>query len=330
LSKDTLIFGNGLGRALDNDFFSLPRALQNAWEDENVLDEVQKDLILRCLPSEVLEENEEQAPQSEDDLDRLQQTLAACDLINELETETSEGWLTTAGKTFPSAIRSYVHRAAAEFHFYGGELPETFSQPLREHILQNKSHVATLNYDKLLYSNFIGTDVFNGFNCLIDGFANGTFSISNLQRHNKSRTSYYLHLHGSPLFYDDTEGNCVKAAIAAAERIAGSRNGHIVLTNVKHKKNVIAASPLLSAYWKVLSKRALKESSSITLFGYSGLDNHLNEIILKRLNEADECNLRIIEYRDETPCEERQAYWHGILGECELIRLENVLDFTDW
>jgi hypothetical protein len=330
LPKDTLIFGNGLGRSLDNDFFHLPRALQAAWGDETVLDETQKDLIMRCLPAGVIDDAEAQAPSSEDELDKLQQTLAACDLINELETETQEGWLTAAGKSFPAAIRSYVHRAATEFHTGDHELPETFAQPLRTHIINNKSHVATLNYDKLLYSNFIGTPVFEGFNCLVDGFMSGSFSTENLHRNNMAKTSYYMHLHGSPLFHDDHENTCRKAHVAEAEFLAGDRSGHIVLTNVKHKKNVITASPVLSAYWKMLRNRALKESNKITLFGYSGMDQHLNECVQYRVEKDEPCVVRIVERAEEGTDHDRQHYWNNIFGECELVRLENILEFTDW
>nr|WP_319249302.1 hypothetical protein [uncultured Celeribacter sp.] len=330
MTKDLLIFGNGLGRSLDNDFFSLDRALQEAWDDTDVLDDAQKELILRCLPSDILEDDEDSAPRSEEDLDQLQQILAACDLINELENETTEGWLTAQGKTFPNAIRSYVHRAACDFHFGDYKLPETFAASLRQHVIKTKSHVATLNYDNLLYRNFIGTDVFNGFSCLIDGFSNGTFSKENLRRFNTRKTSYYLHLHGSPLFYDDAHNVCHKAAMAETDLLAGNASGHIVLTNVRHKRSVIAASPVLTAYWKILEKRALKEARRITLFGYSGFDEHLNLLIQKKCRTDEKCSVRVVEREASGSRAERQSYWNDKFDDVELITIPDILDFTDW
>jgi len=327
MPKSLLVFGNGLGRAIDNSFFSLQRALHAAWNDNDVLDEPQRQLIRRCLPEEVIEGDG--APTSEDDLDKLQQILAACDMINELETETDEGWLSKRGKSFPAAIRSYVHRAACEFHADEQALPEEFAQPLREFIVRTKSHVATLNYDKLLYYNFIGTQVFHGYSCLIDGFKSGRFSKENLDRQDTARTSYYLHLHGSPLFHDDEAGGARKAHVAEVDLLAGDRSGHIVLTNVKHKRSVISASPVLSAYWEKLDK-ALDEANSITVFGYSGFDDHLNKRVQKKLKQDSNTQLRIVERRAEGSPVERKEYWKEKLGDCELVRCKNILEFTDW
>lgn len=326
LSKELIIFGNGLGRAIDNDFFCLDRALNVAWNDPDVLTEKQRELILRCLPTEVVEADG--APTSEDHLENLQRTLAACDLINELEDETSEGWLTEHGREFPAAIRSYLHRTACEFHMGNHMLPEDFAQELRAFVIKTKSHIATLNYDKLLYSAFVNTKVFDGYNCLIDGFISGTFSPGNMHRKTKSRTSYYLHLHGSPLYYDDNNGETHKAATAEVELIAGDRSGHIVLTNVKYKTAVIMASPLLLHYWKMF-EQALDEARRITLFGYSGFDEHLNRKISISVSEKPK-PIRVIEYAGPESDAERESFWRVKVGEVQLLRHKNILRFTEW
>jgi len=49
------IFGNGLGRAISNDYFSLERALKEAWDAPKLLTDAEKRLIESCLPSDVIE-----------------------------------------------------------------------------------------------------------------------------------------------------------------------------------------------------------------------------------------------------------------------------------
>jgi hypothetical protein len=207
--RKLLIFGNGLGRSLDGNFFSLENALQAAWDDKSLLDESQKALIRQCLPDEVLEDDPAVAPKSEDQLDRLQMVLAACDEIRKHEFEGGTSWLTEIGKKFPSAIRSYIHGTACHFHTGPYVLPDNFAKPLQAHVLEHRSHIATLNYDELLYRSFIGTEVFSGYSCSIDGF-NREFDPDNLRRTRPSSQAFYLHLHGSPLFVSTSDGRLVK------------------------------------------------------------------------------------------------------------------------
>ena len=207
-------------------------------------------------------------------------------------------------------------------------LPEGFAQALRGFVCSTKSHVATLNYDKLLYSAFVDTKVFDGYNCLVDGFLSGKFSPTNMDRNSKSRTSYYLHLHGSPLYYDDKNGEIRKATTAEVDLIAGDRSGHIVLTNVKYKTSVIMASPLLLHYWKMF-ERALDEAQRITLFGYSGFDEHLNRKISVSVSEKVK-PIRVIEYAGAGTDAERESFWRMKVGEVDLRRCNNILKFTDW
>lgn len=55
LVDSLFVFGNGLGRALDNDFFDLKRALEQTWDKIGLLTEAQKGLIFSCLPAGVIE-----------------------------------------------------------------------------------------------------------------------------------------------------------------------------------------------------------------------------------------------------------------------------------
>jgi hypothetical protein len=70
-------------------------------------------------------------------------------------------------------------------------------------VSSTKSHVATLNYDKLLYEEFINAGICSGFSGqLVDGFTSSGFDSSNLVRLYGRNFGYYMHLHGSPLFKD--------------------------------------------------------------------------------------------------------------------------------
>lgn len=173
------IFGNGIGRAINNDFFDLTRALERSWGEPDLLNDQQKRLIVSCLPAGLVE-RELAAPTREEDLEDLQRVLSACDTIKEIEQRVDgvEGWLSDHGKEFPVAVRKYLHMAACYFHnrgalFFAGNgdvnLPIGFQESLRAAIMEQGGHVATLNYDDLLYETFVNTAVFQDHR-LRDGF----------------------------------------------------------------------------------------------------------------------------------------------------------------
>ena len=103
MKRKFILFGNGLGRALDNDFCCIERGLQEAW-DSDVLSEPQKALVHSCLREQVIE-SELSAPTSEEELGDLQRVLNSCDTILEFENRVQDdGWLTESGIEFPKAI----------------------------------------------------------------------------------------------------------------------------------------------------------------------------------------------------------------------------------
>jgi hypothetical protein len=329
--RKLLIFGNGLGRSLDNDFFNLEGALQKAWEEPLVLDENQKRLIRICLPDGVIEDDPILAPKREEELDRLQLVLAACDEISKFEVLGGPSWLSDDGKKFPSAIRSYIHRAASYFHEGGFTLPEGFVGPLARHILDSRSHVATLNYDGLLYRAFVNTPVFKGFSCCIDGFVR-KFDPGYLRRDRPHQQSYYLHLHGSPLYITDADGQIVKKSMGDILAIRGYSSSHLVLTHVKHKEKVIAASPVLREYWARLLE-AMNECDGVVLFGYGGGDLHLNRLITEcfREKQIEVVERKKPEYDLEDGKNARFSYWAELLGKSPWIWWhENILDHQSW
>lgn len=330
--RKLVVFGNGLGRALNNDYYDLKCALQTAWDNPSALDDTQKQLIWQCLPDEVLEDDILRAPKSEAELDTLQRVLAACDEISKYEIDGGAAWLSEHGKRFPGAIRSYIHCAASYFHQAPYSLSQEFVAPLVDWVLESRSHIATLNYDELLYRAFIGTKAFQGFNCLLDGFV-PTFDPANLDRNRPARQSYYLHLHGSPLYYSTGSGQLRKSALSALSAIEGHSSTHIVLTEVKHKMSVIASSPILFEYWKRLEV-AMAEVDGLVLFGYGGGDSHLNGLIGKYFETK---SVEIVErghpdYQTEIGKRARFRFWSEVLGVEKICAfwLKDILTHKRW
>ncbi|GGY53777.1 hypothetical protein GCM10011297_28080 [Bacterioplanes sanyensis] len=305
--------------ALDPDHFSLTTALEDIWNKENFLTPEQKQLIERCL-------GRTGAPKGEHELDTLHQAVTYCKALNRIG-QGDVHWLTEDGRGFPEITAQYIHKVATKLHNYDGNLPDQFENNLVNFIKNTRSHVATLNYDKLLYNSFIDNDIVTGYDgYLVDGMLNSGFSPDALERKYDKKYGYYLHLHGSPLFVNDGQ----QTSKLSRNQLTVDRNEaseHIVLTHVKHKPSVIAASHVLSTYWDYL-QFALSEADEIILFGYSGLDKHLNLLLRPYLTAK---SIRVIEWDGAGQQDERNRYWSATLGHtAEIVRLENVTDFINW
>lgn len=320
MPRKLIIFGNGLGMSLCPDHFSLQNALENIWNRRGVLTDEQKQLIARCL-------GKDGPPEGEDELDLLHQAISYCKSLNRIG-DGDIHWLTEDGQSFPEITAKYIHKVATLLHNYDGELPHEFYEPLIEFVKNTKSHVATLNYDKLLYNSFIDNNVFNGYSgYLVDGMIDQGFSSETLVRMYGNNFGYYLHLHGSPLFVE--RGNSItKLSRQNLTLNRDESSQHIVLTHVKHKPAVISASEALSTYWSYL-RLALEEVEEVILFGYSGLDKHLNELLKPYLKHTRN---RIIEWDGAGTQDERDAFWLSELGSdlTSVVRLNNITDFDDW
>jgi len=236
-------------------------------------------------------------------------------------------WLTEYGWDFPSVCRSFISRVATRLYDFNGELPEQFSTSLSNFIRETQSHVATLNYDKLLYDLLINNGIVSGFNGhLIDGITNTGFSCTNLERRYGNNFGFYLHLHGSPLF-KDRNGVIRKLSRFEINPEQPEPSAHIVLTHIQHKPTVISSSAILSAYWQHLNF-ALSESDEVILFGYSGLDKHLNGLLSMFSQNR---RFKVVEWSGSGMYQQRQAYWNDALRtDVDLIHDNNILNFHQW
>lgn len=319
MARKLIIFGNGLGMALNPAHFSLDRALAEIWERPNFLTDVHKQLIQRCL-------QRQGPPEGEEELDTLHQAVTYCKALTHIG-EGNVHWLTEDGLRFPEITATYIHKVATRLHNYDGSLPPRFEDALVEFVRATRSHIATLNYDKLLYNSFIDNEIFNGYDgCLVDGMLGNGFSSAALERKYDKRFGYYLHLHGSPLFVNRGD-DVFKLARAHLTVDRDEPSEHVVLTHIRRKPSVIAASNVLSTYWDYL-QFALSESEEIILFGYSGLDTHLNMLIRPYLTSKP---LRVVEWSGADEQHERERYWRNLMGQAVVVtRLANITEFTNW
>jgi SIR2-like domain len=319
MPRATIVFGNGLGSALDPNYFRLGSALQQVWSGSRYFTQEHKRLVTSAIPGI----SGEAYPSTEEQLDQLQVALVASEFLREFETHEVQ-WLARQASALPEAFRRFLHEVASYFHGHRFTLPLGFMTALAEFTKRTKSHITTLNYDNLLYDGFKGHEVFDGFNgSLFDGFTATGFSAENLHRFYPGRHGWYLHLHGSPLFVGSRK-------IMGEERslFEPDAQSHVVLTHVKHKPLIIERSEILSTYWRYFHD-ALAESEVYVLFGYSGADTHLNSVIADRVNNR---HVHVIEWSGNGTQVARQRYWEDRLKTrgVHVHLLESILSFTEW
>lgn len=326
--KKLYIFGNGLGRSIDNRYFDLQRALEKAWGPDGPLSEDQRDLIRACLDDEIIE-SESGAPKEEEQLRDLQRVVDACDLIMNFQerASSSDAWLTKTGLEFPTAVRRYFHHAASQFHTENIRLPEDFSKSLRKFVKSERPHIATLNYDDLLYEAFTDTSIFSE-HMLRDGFFK-KFAIEQHKNYFDSRQEgWFLHLHGSPLFISRNNQD-IKLRRSELSSFKGNERTHLVLTNAKSKPAAIKSSEVLSGYWKILES-ILTNKVEVTLFGYGGGDLHLNTLI----GQSTECVVRIVNRRSKDEAKAKRR-WTRLLNGKKILDenfffVDRVTNFRQW
>ena len=349
MSFVTLIFGNGLGRAVDNKFFALDKGIHKVWNDSGSL-KIKKEIkesILSCLPK--VGGRKPLIPESEEQLQKLHEVSNYCKRLREIEPD-DPVWLTEVFKEFPEAVDEFIAKVSYHFHTYVGlEFHDeyiAFVDSLSKFIKSYCCHLATLNYDNLLYQPLIESGVLSGYSGhLIDGFNGAKFNSDFLVRkeHQRNKLGWYLHLHGTPLFYEDRKNvrklNQRNLADSFTEKPLKRR--HVVLRHANDKPEIIDASKILKTYWRFLSK-ALRQSSWVYIVGYGGADEHLNREVA---TWAEQCfvlgkdfTVKVVERKTEASDKTRKEYWSSKLSIDEFIfpvknieieRLDNILSF-DW
>lgn len=345
MSKKLIIIGNGLGMAIEPNDFSLTHVMPKVWQEK--LEPTERELIASCIPG-----IEASGPTDETQLMTAQIVQLGHELITDtVNNENIHLWFTDGAVGYPKAIGKFVYEVARQLNVNAENQKSNsglkcFLDGLVKHVHSYNSHVATLNYDTLLYSAFNEEyqladgskpirlcDKFDG--SLVDGYTRSAgFTKSNFERKNCKDFGYYLHLHGSPLFVGDPGKKLNRAELALH---MPNDAKHIILSDGVMKPYLIQRSKILKLYWDQLSE-CIEEAQEVILFGYGGGDDHLNE----RLADAKATTKWVIEWSQTThalPASEiiegeggaAKQYWTKKLGQnVQVKRLDNILYFTEW
>lgn len=301
----TILFGNGLGMSLDQNYFALETAIRNIYGQMSK----QEQSVIRLGLDDV--------PLSEDDLEQHHDLATNCEVLKNYE---PFNLLNEEGQQFPEMYQNFIYKVAKYFFDYNEDLPHYFEGNLSQFI-QNceRCNIATLNYDKLLYSALWRQGLFNnGYQAtLLDGvYTNSSgFTQDNLIRKYGNDFGWFLHIHGSPLFFTSTSDSTInKRGIGSLPPRFNANmcsHNHVVLASTKQKPGIISKSELLLCYWYYYTL-ALSESNLIILFGYGGGDKHINVPIMNRITEKGEdenLDLYIFEWKTNETDQERKQFW---------------------
>jgi hypothetical protein len=331
MQRTCFFFGNGLGMAVEPDYFKLSTGMTNIWNlatTEGGLSSEEKIRIsqLTCADAKT-------PPKSEEQLELLHQVNTACKTINAIDCQ-SIPWTSKPITEFPNSVNKFIGLVAKHFTTRAYSLPADFVASLTEIIKKSSGHIITINYDILLYQPLIVNESLCGYNgLLVDGFHKGGFKDENLERKYGKSFGWYLHLHGSPLYLSyPSEIHKINIPDLDHSYEDPSQHRHIVLAHTKFKPDIIINSEVLSTYWVYFS-RALIESNLLYIFGYSGNDYHINDTIRAWYDEDTDHKIHIIEW--ENPSEDdiaRKEYWKTKLSNTgksnfQLHRLPNILDY---
>lgn len=321
--------------------------MPDVWEN-GCLTDSHKELIADCLKGV----EKDTGPTAEDQMMHAQLAQLGHELItNVVEEEKRENWFTEDAVTYPEAISIYVYNVARQLDKNSKEFQENskfkeFLDNIVPFIQETKSHVATLNYDTLFYAAFNDGHTVDettyqlcknrpSETVLNDGYRAHGFSESNFNRlYSHWDFGYYLHLHGSPLIVDSEKSAKKLQRHEVCSHMPKSAK-HVILSDGALKPHLINRSDVLKLYWDMFNK-AIEEASEVIVIGYGGGDDHINAA-LKKYDKP----IRIIEWRDPGVAQSAsETFWSDKLGvgadvledkeKFELIRKDNILEFSDW
>lgn len=334
----SFLIGNGLGLSINAEYFSLPYAVKTIFSGSELSKEDKQRIIQLC---------QNNIPSQESEFETLQKTVWSCKNLQKYETEIK--WLTEDARKLSESFDRLKHYVSKHFFDYYKLKEECFSseqssfqifcRKFKDFIKDDNinSHIFTLNYDSLLYNEFLqDEDIFNGYDGkLIDGLMDSGFSSHALERKFARKFGYYLHLHGSPIVFENLENkNILKTKYDKNNKewnLSDHISKHIVLTHERLKTTIIDESILLRTYWNYFQK-SLSETSRLIIIGYSGNDTHINGAISRYLPH----NSTIIIIQREGS-EKKEPYWSKKLAylkqgeekekKINILRYSNILDW---
>ncbi|MBX3487620.1 MAG: hypothetical protein KF798_06935 [Candidatus Paracaedibacteraceae bacterium] len=339
MGQITFIIGNGIGMALDDKYFTLNKGLNVAWKEiksRNI-----KTIIYRSLKSR-------KKPVTENDLRQVQDYFFKLKAIENLASTLPVKIRKHFGmiSKFKDSYFSYLYDVSRYFFNYepkdGSENYQRYKRFIQNFatcIVNSEPivNVVTLNYDALLIRELYRCDdhkLFDGYSgYLVDGFLDSGFKKENMERYHGKNFGWYIHLHGSPLFYTDDRG-VIRKRTVSTDRLqrsmfnpAGdykSGDNHLILCDPTQKLERIQHSELLSSYFECF-KEAIIASDVIVLIGYRGEDCHVNDLIKERNGV---CKL-VVEWQGTNYAEsDRMFFWNAVLGDGVEVRLlDSIFNF---
>ncbi len=333
--ENTLILiGNGINcAAVDDDSFNLKTGMEYSWE------QIQQNKDLVELIKDITGKSK---PETEEQLKAIQENILAINSIKQAQAKlhpTLRGDFENA-EIFKNDYSKYLLDVAKYFYNKSLDLQnnnkyKAFLNNLATFIKENHSqnsrtNIATLNYDAGLYQGLLALGIMKEYydtTCLVDGFwsqKKGGFKDSNLVRKesNTNNFGWYLHLHGSPIFYSDKD-NIHKAKLEEVDKFTAE---HLILCSPSQKYETIMYSELLSEYLHYF-KQAVVEAKNIIVIGYGGDDLHINDIISNFVQ--DNAKIIIIVGSKQGEALRYWQQWQPKFAVKNLYNeLENVLDIN--
>lgn len=277
----TYFIGNGIGMALnitdeDNqNIFSLEYAMKQAYQNSQNKSELKT--VITNIAGEC-------PPKDEDELRHLQRWLWSIEkeIINDENNKSlikeyffdiahwfSDIYFDKENKVLKSSSQKTINESSSNDF-------SSFIKYLSKRIIESsenkeKIHIATSNYDKLLYSGFYAQEIFN---------KKGTkYLLCDAPKIAPIDGPWFLHLHGTLLFNTNEDGIPSKSDIFKDLKKNWNKREHFILTDRNFKHSKILESPILKKYWEIFKDRVLKETSKLIIIGYGGNDPHINDAI---------------------------------------------------
>lgn len=344
-NKVLVFIANGVGRAVDSELLTLSSGIEKGLKSlNNTEKDIIKEFISLYTKDDISAENITNVINNEENeiLAYINMVSMLTRMIKTGKGKLKERFVSQQFGDLANTINKFIYNVADSYNTEkikrNGIYPENFegfAQSLGGFIYKNKAHLATTNYDDLLYRYFLDVQIKTGENTeafimnpskntiLSDGFTKTNSGIQfDFSNHDLNSTSWYMHLHGSSRFHSKFgSGNVFKSY----KKYDSNHVPHIILNHFNLKEFEINLNPILHRYFDLFGK-ALAKINALYIIGYGGYDKHINNIVM---NANDKCKIIIIERAQQDM--NKNDLWRDLKSSNLDITLENsfenILDY---